>query len=176
MTQTPAEIQRSYYAKTAAAYDAMHDSEDGGHTWAIDRLADLIEDVDAQTVLDVGTGTGRALKAIVQRYPHVAAHGVDPVPELIALAVERHGIPAHAISLGSGDALSFPDNSFDVVCEFGVLHDVPDPAAVVREMLRVARRGIVISDSNRFGQVRPRRVGSSLAFWSAPLGSVHCAP
>jgi ubiquinone/menaquinone biosynthesis C-methylase UbiE len=152
MTLTPEEIQRRYYADTAASYDAVHNTIDGGHSWAINRLVDLIRDLEATSVLDVGTGTGRALKAIAQRCPDVRVHGVDPVPELISLAVERHGVPRNAISVGSGDALDFPDESFDIVCEFGVLHHVPDPAKVVTEMLRVARRGILISDSNRFGQ------------------------
>jgi SAM-dependent methyltransferase len=52
----------------------------------------------------------------------------------------------------SGDALPFADASFDAVSEFSTLHHVPDPTAVVAEMLRVARRVVVIADSNRFGQ------------------------
>ncbi len=155
MTDSPAEIQRSYYARTAAAYDDMHGSIDGGHAWAIDHLVDLIGRTDSRSVLDVGTGTGRALKAIIERCPSVEVRGVEPVQELIQLAVECHGIPLDAISLGSGAALAFPDRSFDVVCELGVLHHVADPAAVVAEMLRVARKGIVISDHNRFGNGRP---------------------
>lgn len=52
----------------------------------------------------------------------------------------------------AGEALPFADKSFDVVSEFADLHHVPNPSAVVREMLRVARKSIVIVDSNRFGQ------------------------
>jgi SAM-dependent methyltransferase len=52
----------------------------------------------------------------------------------------------------SGEALPFPDNSFDAVCESATLHHVPHPSAVVGEMLRVARKVVVIADSNRFGQ------------------------
>lgn len=159
MTESPEQLQRQYYAQTAPVYDEMHDSADGGHTWALNRLVDLIRDVDATSVLDVGTGTGRVLKAISRRCPEVTVHGVDPVPELIELAIERHGIPASALSVGSGASLRFADDSFDVVCEFGVLHHVPHPARVVSEMLRVARHGIILSDTNRFGQ------GSSSARW-----------
>jgi SAM-dependent methyltransferase len=48
--------------------------------------------------------------------------------------------------------LPFPDQSFDAVCEFGILHHVPDPSLVVDEMMRVARNVVVIADANRFGQ------------------------
>ena len=132
----------------------MHGSIEGGHSWAINHLVALINRTGAGSVLDVGTGTGRALKAIMSRCPSVDVRGVEPVRELIQLAVE-HGVPPGVISVGSGDALAFPDDSFDVVCELGVLHHVSDPASVVAEMLRVARRGIVISDHNRFGSGRP---------------------
>jgi hypothetical protein len=41
-----------------------------------------------------------------------------------------------------------------VVCQFGVLHHVKEPNVVVSEMVRVARRAVFLSDSNRFGQGR----------------------
>ncbi len=53
---------------------------------------------------------------------------------------------------GSGESLPFADDSFDAVCEFAILHHVENPNAVVREMIRVARKAVFISDANRFGQ------------------------
>lgn len=38
------------------------------------------------------------------------------------------------------------------MCEFATLHHAPDPNGIVKEMLRVARKGILLCDSNRFGQ------------------------
>ena len=55
-------------------------------------------------------------------------------------------IPRDGLSLG------FDDNSFDIVCCFGVLHHIKTPRLVIQEMLRVARKAIFISDSNNFGQ------------------------
>ena len=34
------------------------------------------------------------------------------------------------------------NNSFDAVCEFAMLHHVPDPDKVVSEMIRVAKNAI----------------------------------
>jgi ubiquinone/menaquinone biosynthesis C-methylase UbiE len=52
----------------------------------------------------------------------------------------------------TGEALPFADASFDVVCEFATLHHAAHPNVVVKEMLRVARKAVIICDSNRFGQ------------------------
>ena len=41
-------------------------------------------------------------------------------------------------------ALAFPDRSFDLVCEFAVLHHVARPGTVIDEMNRVASRMIAI--------------------------------
>ena len=62
------------------------------------------------------------------------------------------GMQPRSIPLGSGEALPFADGSFDVVSEFSMLHHVAKPGAIIKEMLRVARRAVVIADCNRFGQ------------------------
>jgi ubiquinone/menaquinone biosynthesis C-methylase UbiE len=53
-----------------------------------------------------------------------------------------------------GDAtnLKFATGEFDLVCEFGVLHHIRNPALAIAEMLRVSNRAVFISDSNNFGQ------------------------
>jgi len=46
--------------------------------------------------------------------------------------------------------LSFSDASFDIVCASAIMHHVSDPAAVIAEMFRVAKKGVLISDHNNF--------------------------
>jgi ubiquinone/menaquinone biosynthesis C-methylase UbiE len=66
--------------------------------------------------------------------------------------------------VGRGEALPFPDDHFDVVFETGVLHHVPEPAAVVAEMLRVARVAVFLSDDNRFAAgPLPRKAAKLIA-------------
>jgi SAM-dependent methyltransferase len=95
--------------------------------------------------------------------------GVDPVQAMLDVAVER-GVPRERLILGSGEALPFEDGAFDAVCEFGVLHHVPDPNAVVREMTRVARRAVFISDDNRFGYGNLPRQLLKVAMFRTGLG------
>ena len=139
-------LQRQYYAQTAGQYDDMHGEATAG--LGLPFLSCAIEYLGAKTVLDVGAGTGTVIRALQGR-AHVV--GVEPVKELREQG-HRNGIDPSQLVDGNGYELNFPDGSFDLVCEFAMLHHVKYPNRVVQEMLRVARRGVVIVDSNNFGQ------------------------
>lgn len=148
----PVDRQRLYYAQTAHAYDSMHVEEDHEHDRALALVSGFINSLGASSLLDIGTGTGRVLRYLREHHPDVDVHGVDPVPELLEIAISEHAIPRENVTVASGNKLPFPDDSFDYVTEFAVLHHVPDPRVVVEEMKRVARKGVFLSDNNRFGQ------------------------
>ncbi len=99
--------------------------------------------------LDVGAGTGRCMQFFrtVGRTFGVSSR----IAQLIEEA-ERKGIPKGLIQEGSGYSLPYADSSIDVCVESAVLHHVADPARMVSEMMRVARRAVVLVDTNRFGQ------------------------
>jgi SAM-dependent methyltransferase len=112
-------------------------------------------------VLDVGCGVGhwgRLLDATTA--PDATVTGVDMEPEWVAEATRR----AEAAGLadrftyrqGRAEALPFPDATFDLVTCQTVLIHVPDPAAVVAEMTRVAKPGglvVAAEPNNRAGLV-----------------------
>ncbi len=140
--------QQDYYAETASAYESMHVQAGDEHFIALEYAAALLHVVRAKSVLDVGSGTGRAIRFLRQRCPDLRIEGVEPVRELR----EQAQVPGTAIHDASGKDLPFHDNSFDVVMSFALMHHVPAPAPVITEMTRVARFGIMISDASRFGQ------------------------
>lgn len=148
------DLQRSYYAGRAPAYDAAHVQDGDEHYFALAMLTGALGLLNAGSVLEIGAGTGRGLRYLEQHAPGVRLQGIEPVAELREVAYEK-GVARG--SLGDGDArqIAFPDGGFDVVCAFGVLHHVRDHGQVVREMLRVASKAIFISDANNFGQGRP---------------------
>jgi SAM-dependent methyltransferase len=151
MNTNETEIQRKYYANIAGDYDDRYVAEKDEHGFALACLLGLLEFLEVETLLDVGTGTGRALLYIKQRRPEIRLTGVEPVKELRQVA-HAAGLSDEEVIEGDGAALSFADETFDLVCAFGVLHHVKTPSCVVSEMLRVARRGVFISDANNFGQ------------------------
>lgn len=143
--------QRAYYDRTAEHYEAMHVRADDEHGQALARFVDTARRMGAVSVLDVGAGTGRALQLLGAALPGVKLVGVEPSAALRNVGHAK-GISEDALIHGSGEALPFEDGAFDFVIETGMLHHVPEPAKVVAEMLRVARRGVMISDSNKFAQ------------------------
>jgi len=143
--------QRNYYERTAAHYEAMHVQSDDEHGIALALFAGMARKLGAQSVLDIGAGTGRALELLAPELPHARLVGIEPVDGLREIGYSK-GISKVQLIGGSGEELPFADDSFDFVIETGVLHHVPNPAKVVAEMVRVARLGVMISDSNKFGQ------------------------
>ena len=88
-------------------------------------------------VLEIGTGTGGMLHALLQR--GVRARGVEINPALIAESRQWFGdLPVQPVS---GVALPFPDASFDLVLSFDVFEHIRDSDAHLREVSRVLRPG-----------------------------------
>lgn len=98
--------------------------------------------VPAATVLDVccGPGTfGRAFAPLVGRVV-----GVDFTPAMLAkarsVASDAH-LTNMTFACGDGNALPFADGAFDLALCTYAFHHLPDPARVLGEMARVARKG-----------------------------------
>ena len=144
-------LQRAYYASTAQKYDEMHVEEADEHGFALQFMISILEQFGIQSILDIGSGTGRALIRVRDSVPNISITGVEPSAELRRIG---HGKGLLETQLIDGDAmnLKFADGSFDLVCEYGALHHIPEPSKAVAEMLRVSRKAIFISDVNNFGQ------------------------
>lgn len=146
------ELQQAYYEDTAALYDEMHVAGNDEHDFALSILAGLARHLRSRSILDVGSGTGRAIRRLKADLPEVEILGVEPCEALRRIAIHNFDIPEQNILPGDALSLKFGNQSFDVVCAFGVLHHIKTPDVAVGEMLRVARQAVFISDSNNFGQ------------------------
>jgi ubiquinone/menaquinone biosynthesis C-methylase UbiE len=145
-------IQREYYTETAARYDSMHAHEGGTDASITKFIYAFAAMLEVRTILDVGTATGSAVRDLKEAMPGVFVCGVEPVGALVQQAVKNANTKSGPIVQATGEALPFANASFDAVCEFATLHHAANPTAVVKEMLRVARKAVFICDSNRFGQ------------------------
>jgi ubiquinone/menaquinone biosynthesis C-methylase UbiE len=112
--------------------------------------------LDTFTVLDVGAGSGELLRVIARwardRRMKTSLTGLE-INERSALSILQESTSFPEIDSVRGDALTlpFPDNSFDYAISSLFTHHLKDDAvvSVLREMNRVARRGIFVIDLNR---------------------------
>jgi SAM-dependent methyltransferase len=106
-------------------------------------IASFLEPVAGQTVLDVGTGTGRAALALARRGAVVT--GVDASAEMLAVARRAADAARLRVTFAQDDAhrLGFEDASFDAVICLRVLMHTPDWRQSLGELCRVARHRVV---------------------------------
>lgn len=97
-------------------------------------------------LLDVGAGPGSITVDFAAVVKHVTATEIDEHALSLsrALAAER-GLTNIAFSLEDVHALSFPENSFDIVHAHQVLQHVGDPVQALREMRRVKAPGGIVA-------------------------------
>ena len=95
-------------------------------------------DLRGRRVLDVGCGTGRLARLLVERYG-CKVWGVDPEPAMIDVARERVP-PGVGLKLGSAEDLPFKDDWFERVTMTLVIQLV-DRRRAFAEALRVLQPG-----------------------------------
>jgi methionine biosynthesis protein MetW len=91
-------------------------------------------------VLDLGCGEGELLQHLIAA-KGVAGTGIEKNEEKVAQAI------ASGLSVLQGDinaeVADYPDASFDYVILSQTLQQVFAPAALIRQMMRIGRRGVV---------------------------------
>jgi SAM-dependent methyltransferase len=121
----------------------------GGTAASINGIRHLVGPGNAARIVDVGTGRGDMPLAFAARGWEVVAADANPA----VLMVARRRLGGRGIDVIEADvrALPFEDDAFDVAHASLLLHHL-DPAgavAALRELARVARRGVVVNDLRR---------------------------
>ncbi len=102
---------------------------------ALSLLEDAFGLTEGKQILDVGCGSGRFARALVDRGAEVV--GIDPNDEALRLAQEV--LPEGTFVRATAEALPFSDDSFDGTVFLNSLHHVPVPDmnVALREAARV---------------------------------------
>ena len=125
---------------TLAFFDDLDD-------YRFDKLRYLPQLVDFSAfrglrLLEIGCGIGTDLVRFARGGARVT--GVDLAPTAIDLARKNfllHGVTAEELRVANGEALPYPDGSFDVVYGHGVVQYTADAPQLIRECHRVLKPG-----------------------------------
>jgi len=132
-------------------------------------LAEQIARYRPESILEVGCGYGKQLRALRHRLD-VPMVGLDFSPSQLAQGRDYlAGLERIDLVLGSGRALPFADGAFDLVLTSAVILHNPPPAAerIRREVLRVARRWAAHNEDT---DVSYNRYGYDTASWYRAAG------
>jgi demethylmenaquinone methyltransferase/2-methoxy-6-polyprenyl-1,4-benzoquinol methylase len=104
---------------------------------------------DALRVLDVASGTAAVAIALAGAVPGRTVTGIDQSAEMLAAGrerVERAGVGGRIeLREGRAESLPFDDAEFDAQTFNNLYRYVEDPAATLRELVRVVRPGGTIA-------------------------------
>jgi demethylmenaquinone methyltransferase/2-methoxy-6-polyprenyl-1,4-benzoquinol methylase len=110
-------------------------------------LVRRLEPIEGLSVLDVASGTGLVARELARRGARVV--GLDPSEPMVLAGrrvTERRGLADRVVPvLGVAEALPFTDGAFDALTVTYLLRYVDDPAATIRELVRVVRPGGVVA-------------------------------
>jgi ubiquinone/menaquinone biosynthesis C-methylase UbiE len=132
-------LVRSEFSRQA---DAMSHAAVFNDAAILGRIRDAARLDRTARALDVACGPGIVVEALARDGGEVV--GCDITPEMLQRAEQRcakAGLGNVRFVPGRAEALPFDDESFDAVVSRSALHHFVDPAATLREMARVLKRG-----------------------------------
>ncbi|MFZ3077753.1 MAG: class I SAM-dependent methyltransferase [Candidatus Aenigmatarchaeota archaeon] len=100
-------------------------------------------------VLDFGCGSGRTLR-MFRNLGFNNSIGVDVSPNSMKLCEKNDFIVGKDVFLTKEEGTSFNDNSFDLVFADGVLEHFEDFSPIVKEICRLSKKYILITQPNHF--------------------------
>jgi SAM-dependent methyltransferase len=135
------------------------------------RLAPLFVDFamvgQGDVVLDVGCGTG-AVSFAAAEIPNVRVTGIDPSSAFLRSAQGKDHDDRVRFQIGDASALHFADTTFDRTLSMLVVNFLPEPAAALREMIRMTLpNGVVAAAVWDYGDA----MEMLRAFWDAAVAS-----
>lgn len=110
---------------------------------SVRRLRDILEPRAGERVLEIGPGVGiYSLPIGASLAPGGMLEALDVQPEMLAdltRRARRAGVTNVVATEGDAQRLPYPDSIFDAAYLVGVLGEIPDPAAALRELRRVLK-------------------------------------
>ena len=124
---------------TAAYYDAVAAERYKQQPWQADYFR--FQDFAGKKILEIGVGQGTDLMQFAKA--GADCHGIDITHNHLSLTQMNFDVHGKTVDLREADAtaIPFPDDYFDCVYSFGVVHHIPEIEQVLGEARRVLKPG-----------------------------------
>lgn len=147
---------KGHFDKGSNTIERNWHSRDHPHrSFLVQRIAGL---APASSILEIGCNTGPNLYLLAKKFPDAGIRGIDINPEAVQMGNDwlgQEGVLNVSLSVGRAEELGeFQDKSFDVVFTDAVLIYVNRDKilGVIKEMLRIARKGLILLERHDFEQ------------------------
>lgn len=106
-------------------------------------IADLLQNVHAQNLLEIGTGSGIFLKELLKHAEHITGIDIHKSYKGVNEMLSREKIDLNRVELRQGSILDipYPDATFDVAVCVSVLEHFENPSEPLEEVSRVLMPG-----------------------------------
>ncbi len=90
-----------------------------------------------QSILDIGSGTGKILNSIVSNRQEIRAMGIDPSPHMIKVSRKNTSKQGNNITFENGSSRSIPgDKNFDLIISTMSFHHWKDRESAVKNIMK----------------------------------------
>lgn len=142
------EKAQSYFSANAERWDQLRSLHADDHM-VEQAMLELVGRTPFQSMLDLGTGTGRVLELFSEFF--VTGVGIDTSRDMLAIArsnLDQAGLSRVQTRHGDIYRLPTPENRFNLVTIHQVLHYLDDPLAAIQEAAKALAPGgrLLISD------------------------------
>lgn len=149
LNQKSYELHSKTYADTDVSVAQQWTNEETVDYWRHKRMYDtllpILNNYKNAKWLTVGDGKyGTDAHYVLKHTPHVLP--TDIAEDCLKMAKETGFIPDYKIE--NAEQMTFKDNEFDFALVKEAYHHFPRPSIAVYEMLRVAKKGIVLIEPN----------------------------
>ena len=145
------------------------------HEEVLNRLLERLQYIRHQpeTIIDVGSGTGRGLRGLHKTYPRARIYATDIAHEMLLQARGRFRFMSRKrLVTADMERMPFADQSFDLVFSSLAMAWSNDVGAMLKELARVSRRGALLMFST-FG---PGTLSELVETWRTLDSHPHVHP
>jgi len=143
----PTQSTGTGFMDIASSYDRWYESPEGKYIDAQENelFLRLVKPRKGQTILELGCGTGHNI--LFFQWLGLQVAGIEPAEAMLGIATARCGAEAN-LCPGDACALTFPDNSFDIVAIITALEFMPEPEGALKEAFRTSKKVVYLGILN----------------------------